>query len=251
MDVSQNISTLALANVRIVLMQTKHPGNIGAAARAMKTMGLSQLYLVAPEEFPSSKATAMSSNADDVLANAVVVNNLEQALMGCGLVIGTSARQRKLPWPLIEPRACAELVMQHAATQTVALVFGREDKGLLNDELARCHYHVCIPANPDYSSLNLAAAVQILSYELRLASQAMPLQAKLDSNEFALASAEYVSQFYQHLQLTLQKLAFLDDSNTHRVMNRLRRLFNRSRLERKELNILRGILASVEKHLSS
>lgn len=238
-----------LANIRIVLIGTKHPGNIGAAARAMKTMGLRQLYLVNPQEFPSGKATAMSSNADDVLAEAVVVDNLDHALAGCGLVIGTSARQRKLPWPLLEPRECAKLMAQHSASQTVALLFGREDTGLLNEELDRCHYHVTIPANPEYSSLNLAAAVQVLSYEIRLACiEQAPAIEPID-DEFALASSEYVEKFYHHLEDVLFRIQFLDQENAERVMRRLRRLFSRAVLERKELNILRGILTSVVKQL--
>lgn len=234
-----------LTNIRIVLIGTKHPGNIGAAARAMKTMGLRQLYLVKPAEFPSPKALAMSSNADDLLAEAIVVDSLEQALTGCGLVIGTSARQRKLPWPLLAPRECAELMTKHSMTQTVALIFGREDTGLLNEELDRCHYHVTIPANPEYSSLNLAAAVQVLSYELRVASLQEPLKPELFDDEFALASAEYIEQFYQHLEKLLHKIRFLDSQNAERIMRRLRRLFGRAMLERKELNILRGILVAI------
>ncbi|MDF2868375.1 MAG: tRNA ((32)/uridine(32)-2-O)-methyltransferase TrmJ [Gammaproteobacteria bacterium] len=238
-----------LTNIRIVLIGTKHPGNIGAAARAMKTMGLRQLYLVNPVEFPSSKAVAMSSNADDLLAEAIVVNNLEQALSGCSLVVGTSARQRKLPWPLLAPRECAELMIKHATTQTVALVFGREDTGLLNEELDRCHYHVTIPANPEYSSLNLAAAVQVLSYELRVASLNEPVNHEPLDDEFALASAEYIEKFYQHLEAVLYRIRFLDSQNAERIMRRLRRLFSRTVLERKELNILRGILVAVTKQL--
>jgi tRNA (cytidine32/uridine32-2'-O)-methyltransferase len=245
----QALAADCLSHIRIILIGTKHPGNIGAAARAMKTMGLRQLYLVDPAEFPSPKAVAMSSNADDVLAGAIVVDSLEQALVGCSLVVGTSARQRKLPWPLLAPRECAELMLKHSSSQTVALIFGREDTGLLNEELARCHYHVNIPANPDYSSLNLAAAVQVLSYELRVASLQEATRLEPIADEFALASAEYIEQFYQHLEQVLHDIHFLDAHNAERVMRRLRRLFNRTVLERKELNILRGILAAITKQL--
>lgn len=237
-----------LANVRIVLIGTKHPGNIGAAARAMKTMGLEQLYLVNPKEFPSGKAVAMASNADDILAKAIVVNHLKEAIVGCGLIIGTSARERKLPWSLLEPRACAELIIKHSASQPVAVLFGREDTGLLNEELELCHYHLTIPSNPEYSSLNLAAAVQILAYELRLTSFMQPSSIEHTADEeFALASAEYIEQFYQHLEAVLFDLEFLDAANAPRIMRRLRRLFSRVKLERKELNILRGILAAIKK----
>jgi len=238
-----------LANIRIVLIGTKHPGNIGAVARAMKTMGLRQLYLVNPAEFPSNKAIAMSSNADDVLAQAIVVDSLDQALIDCSLVVGTSARQRKLPRPLLTPRPCAELMLKHASSQTVALLFGREDTGLLNEELDRCHYHVTIPANPEYSSLNIAAAVQVLCYEMRVASLTEPEFRIKQDDEFALASADYVEEFYQHLQQVLLKIQFLTPANAERVMRRLRRLFGRAVLERKELNILRGILSSISKRI--
>ena len=158
----------ALDAMRIVLVNTTHPGNIGAAARAMKNMGLSRLYLVAPKTYPAERALWRAANAADVLRRAIVVDTLEQAVADCGLVIGASARERRIPWPLLTPRECGDRCYGEAATHLVALVFGREDRGLTNDELHQCHYHVHIPANPDYSSLNLAAAVQVITYELRM-----------------------------------------------------------------------------------
>lgn len=159
-------------NIRVILVNTSHPGNIGGAARAIKNMGVERLYLVAPLEFPADRALWRAASAVDVLDNAVVVATLDEALAGCGLVVGTSARERSIPWPLLDPRQCGERVWRESAAHEVALVFGREDRGLTNDELHKCHYHVHIPASETYSSLNLAAAVQILAYEVRMAALA-------------------------------------------------------------------------------
>lgn len=159
-----------LHNIRVVLVNTSHPGNIGGAARAMKNMGLSRLYLVDPEDFPSGEANARASGANDVLDAAIVVDTLEEALTGCSLVLGTSARDRRIPWPLLDPRECATTSLaQVEQGGEVALVFGREYAGLTNEELQRCHYHVHIPSDPAFGSLNLAAAVQVLVYEVRMA----------------------------------------------------------------------------------
>lgn len=236
-----------LANIRIVLVNTSHPGNIGAAARAMKTMGLSTLYLVAPKIFPHDKAREMASNALDVLETAIVVPTLEQAIADCGLVIGTSARPRAIPWPTLSPRACAEKAMSVASLQTVALIFGREQSGLTNEELHQCHFHVQIPSNPDYNSLNLAAAVQVLTYELRVASLQDPSSLSWD---YAAATAQDVVGFYRHLEKVLVEIDFLNPKAPRQLMTRLRRLFNRARLDVMEVNILRGILGAVEKLFS-
>ena len=150
-------------NIRVVLVNTSHPGNIGGAARAMKNMGLSRLYLVAPKEYPADRAVWRAASALDVLDNAIVVETLDEAIGDCGMVVGTSARGRRIPWPLMHPRACGERVWQESAEHDVAIIFGREDRGLTNDELHKCTYHVHIPSNPEYSSLNLAAAVQVAS----------------------------------------------------------------------------------------
>jgi tRNA (cytidine32/uridine32-2'-O)-methyltransferase len=166
---SQPMSAQAFSNIRIVLVNTSHPGNIGGAARAMKNMGLERLYLVEPKEYPSDKAVWRSAGAVDVLENAVVVETLDEAIKGCGLVVGTSARERRIPWPLLNPRECGESVWTESEQHEVAVVFGREDRGLTNEELHKCNYHVHIPANPDYSSLNLATAVQVICYEIRMA----------------------------------------------------------------------------------
>ncbi|MER2097314.1 MAG: tRNA (cytosine(32)/uridine(32)-2'-O)-methyltransferase TrmJ [Pseudomonas qingdaonensis] len=244
-----------LPRIRVVLVNTSHPGNIGGAARAMKNMGLSRLVLVEPNDFPSREASARASGADDVLASAEVVATLEDALVGCTLVVGTSARDRRIPWPLLDPRECgAKVVEQAGEGAEVALVFGREHAGLTNDELQRCHYHVHIPSNPDFSSLNLAAAVQVLAYEVRMAWLAADGQAsKVEKVEVAsvrsaeLATMDEMELFYQHLESALVDIGFLDPTKPKHLMPRLRRLYGRSAVSRSEISILRGILTETQK----
>jgi tRNA (cytidine32/uridine32-2'-O)-methyltransferase len=232
-----------------VLVNTSHPGNIGSAARAMKTMGLSQLVLVNPITAPDGKSIALAAGAGDVLANAKTVSTLAEAVADCGLVIGTSARSRTLSWPMLEPRGCGEKMISEVSKYPVALVFGRENNGLSNEELQQCHFHVCIPANPDYSSLNLAAAVQTLCYEVRMAylnlSRGQYPENHPEDTEYPLS--EDLEGFYSHLEQTLIKTNFIIAKHPGMVMAKLRRLYNRSRPETQELNILRGILASVDK----
>ncbi|MFC7001085.1 tRNA (cytosine(32)/uridine(32)-2'-O)-methyltransferase TrmJ [Pseudobowmanella zhangzhouensis] len=232
-----------LDRIRIILVNTSHTGNIGSTARAMKTMGLSSLYLVDPVSAPDGQASALAAGAYDVLAKATIVPTLADAIADCGLVIGTSARSRTLSWPMIEPRECGLKLVAEASQYPVALVFGRENSGLSNEELQQCHFHVCIPANPEYSSLNLAAAVQTLCYEIRMASLA-----DLPSEEIGdYPLAEDLERFYTHLEQTLTKTNFIVKNHPGMVMTKLRRLFNRARPEAQELNILRGILASIDK----
>ncbi|NVK55640.1 MAG: tRNA (cytosine(32)/uridine(32)-2'-O)-methyltransferase TrmJ [Alteromonadaceae bacterium] len=233
-----------LENIRIVLVNTSHTGNIGSTARAMKTMGLSNLYLVDPVSEPDGKSSALAAGAGDVLANAKIVSRLEEAVAGCGLVVGTSARSRTLSWPMLEPRGCGEKLIKEVGNYPVALVFGRENNGLTNEELQQCHFHVCIPANPDYSSLNLAAAVQTLCYEIRMAYLN---QDAIETEESEYPLNDDIERFYVHLESTLSKVQFINPSHPGIVMTRLRRLFNRARPESQELNILRGILASIDK----
>jgi TrmH family RNA methyltransferase len=239
--------TNLLNNVRIVLVETSHPGNIGAAARAMKNMGLDRLYLVRPKVFPHADATARASGADDVLANAVQYDVLADALKGCILVFASSARQRSLSWPQLSPRECASEIVAQDPDAEVALVFGREQSGLSNAELDLCHFLVSIPSNPDYSSLNLAASVQILCYELFLAVTTHSLP--VSSDDERIAEVQLVEQFYAHLQQTLTALEFLNPSNPKHLMRRLRRLYNRVRLTVKEVNILRGILTAIQRKI--
>lgn len=227
--------------VRIVLVETTHPGNVGAAARAMKNMGLSRLYLVRPQRYPSAEATARAAGADDLLARAVLCDDLDQALAGCELIFGASARSRKITWPQLDPRQAAARI---AAAGETAVVFGREHAGLTNEELDRCNYLLTIPADPAFSSLNVAAAVQVVSYELRMAELAdKPAPA---SAAEPLASAEQRERFYAHLEQVLLSLEFLDPTNPKHLMRRLRRLFNRVELDQNEVHILRGILTAVE-----
>ena len=244
-----------LQNIRVVLVNTSHPGNIGGAARAMKNMGLSRLVLVQPMDFPAADASARASGADDVLSNAIVVDSLKQALVGCSMAIGTSARERSIPWPLLDPRECASKTVERAAAgDEIALVFGREHAGLTNDELQRCHFHVHIPSNPDFSSLNLAAAVQVLSYEVRMAWLAAQGEAggeqKQDvaaSRNCELATLDEMELFYDHLEKTLVDIGFLDPEKPRHLMPRLRRLYGRSEVDGTEMSILRGILTETQK----
>ncbi|WP_207905911.1 tRNA (cytosine(32)/uridine(32)-2'-O)-methyltransferase TrmJ [Aestuariirhabdus litorea] len=237
-------------NILVVLVNSSHPGNIGSAARAMKTMGLSQLCLVAPDQFPHEYATSRAAGADDLLDNARVVDTLDEAIADCALVVGTSARGRKIPWPLLNPRECAERVLPESRRHKVALVFGREERGLTNDELARCHYHVHIPSMPDYSSLNLGAAVQVLSYELRMAQLAAQ-DALSVPNEWdaEYATAAELEGYYGHLEEVLRQIGFIDPANPGQVMTRLRRLYSRQRLDKIEVNILRGVLSETQRSL--
>ena len=233
-----------LENIRIVLVNTSHTGNIGSTARAMKTMGLSQLVLVDPISPPDGKSSALAAGAGDVLANAKIVSTLEEAIADCGLVIGTSARTRTNALPSMLPRECAAKLVQEGQNYTVALVFGRENNGLSNEELQQCHFHTYIPANPEYSSLNLAAAVQTLCYEIRMAH--------LNIDNLPPSAQEYpltadLERFYTHLEQTLFKTGFIVKNHPGKVMEKLRRLFNRARPESLELNILRGILSSIDK----
>ncbi len=238
-----------MQNLRIVLVETSHPGNIGAAARAMKTMGLSKLTLVRPKTFPCAEATARASGADDVLSQAVVCESLQEAIRDCGFVMGTSARLRRLPWPLVGPRECGELLFQKAGNGTeVALVFGREKFGLSNDELDLCHSAVCIPTNPDYSSLNLASAVQVLSYEIRMASGDTELvsDAGNTDKQTPTATSEQLEQLNRHLQDAMIAVGFLNPENPRQLPRRIKRLLAKAGLDHKEVQILRGFLAAVD-----
>jgi len=230
-------------NIRIVLVRTSHPGNIGAVARAMRTMGLQQLVLVAPKCFPHAKATARASGAIDVLERALVVESLTEAIRDCHLVIGTSARNRNLAWPQLWPESCAKTLVNESQRGISALVFGPERVGLDNVELALCHYQATIPTMDDFASLNLAAAVQVFAYELRkLTIQPITFPATVAED---YASGQEMEGFYQHLEQVLLTLQFLKEKNPGRLMLRLRRLFSRTRLEKTEINILRGILKAV------
>ena len=238
-----------LANIRIVLINTQHPGNIGATARAMKNMGLSQLYLVEPQNFPADKAVWRAGHATAVLAQATVVNTLDEAIAGCGLVLGTSARDRSIPWLLHTAKEAGEHTVREATSHPVAVLFGREDRGLTNEELQRCHAHLHIPANPVYSALNIATAVQVVCYEIRQAAliqQELPAKPEWAEWDIAPASVEELEYFVEHLEQTLVDLGFHKRENPRQTMTRLRRLYSRIRPDQMELSILRGILTGTQ-----
>ncbi|WP_417658800.1 tRNA (cytosine(32)/uridine(32)-2'-O)-methyltransferase TrmJ [Pseudidiomarina sp.] len=232
-------------NIRIVLVNTSHTGNIGSVARAMKTMGLNDLYLVDPVQAPDSHASALAAGATDVLHQAKIVKTLPEAIQDCGLVVGTSARNRTLDWPLLGPRETAAKVLAEAPNYPVAMVFGRESSGLTNEELQQCTHHVHIPSNPEYSSLNLAMAVQTLAYEVRM--QFLEADAKPPVSDVDYPLAGDLERFYQHLEDTLGETGFIIKNHPGQVMAKLRRMFSRARPESAELNILRGILTSIDK----
>lgn len=239
-------------SIRIVLVNTTHPGNIGGVARAMKNMNFDELHLVAPKKFPHVNADARASGATDLLENAVVHETLEEAIADCQIVVGTSARGRHIPWPVVDPRELASIVGPLSAEKKVAVVFGREDRGLTNEELHLCHYHVHIPSNPDFSSLNLAAAVQVITYELRMA------ELYADQNEevkpqwgtdwdIDLADSADLERLFAHMEETLVDIDFLDPENPRQLMPRLRRLYLRALPDKVEVNVLRGILTATQK----
>lgn len=233
----------ALSRLRVVLVAPQHPGNIGAAARAMKVMGLTELALVTPQRFPAAEATARSSGADDVLASAQVHETLQGAITDCVLAIGTSARARHTAWPLLNARDAAQAAVSQALPgQKVALVFGRERSGLTNEELDHCRIHLRIPTNPDYASLNLAAAVQVVSYEVRMAAGASVPVVPIEQ-PVAVADMEGL---YEHWTEVLTASGYYDPDEPKLLMRRLRRLFNRAAPDRTELNILRGALRSLD-----
>lgn len=233
-------------NIRIVLVGTTHPGNIGATARAMKNMGLSDLALVAPKIYPSEEASARAAGASDILEQARVYPDLDGALADRQMVIGASARLRTITWPQLDPKECAEKVAASPEVKT-AILFGRERTGLSNGELERCHYLLHIPCNPEFSSLNVAAAVQVVAYELFQATQ-RPSPSSPDEASEVLANGEEMESFHGHLLQTLHDIGFLHErKSSPALIRRLRRIFNRSGLEKTDIHILRGIFAAIQK----
>jgi tRNA (cytidine32/uridine32-2'-O)-methyltransferase len=237
-----------LNSVKVVLVGTTHPGNIGATARAMKNMGILDLALVEPKEFPSDVATFRSKAAKDILEKASVHISLEEAISECELVVGTSARGRTVPWPVLNPREAAEEMHKSSLNGKVAIVFGREDRGLTNEELGLCNFHVHIPSDPEYSSLNLSQAVQILAYEIRLSY----LQDRHVNEEYwdvELANNEQTERLINHMDELMQEVDFYDVENPRKLLVRVRRFFKRSKIDVMEANIFRGLFATIQKKL--
>ncbi|MCB6182523.1 RNA methyltransferase [Leeia sp. TBRC 13508] len=235
---------LPLNRIRVVLSHTSHPGNIGATARAMKNMGLSKLYLVNPKHFPDEEATTRASGAADVLENAIVVDSLAKALEGTVVAAALTSRRRELGPELMDARRCAAHLCDLAQTEEVALVFGNETNGLSIEEVSLCNLLVTIPTNPVYSSLNLAQAVQVLTYECRMAINTS-VENVVERHQ--LATHEEIELFYQHLEQSLIEVGFLNPANPKRLMPRLRRLFGRKQLEKEEVDILRGMIKVMQK----
>ena len=237
---------LLLSRLRVVLSRPSHPGNIGAAARAMKTMGLAELALVEPRYFPDPDATAMAAGAADLLERARVHQSLEAALADCTLAVGFSARGRDLSHPSVALREAAASILDSAALGRVALVFGNETSGLSNEELLRCQRLVSIPANPAYGSLNLAAAVQVACYELASSARAHAAPA---GGSGTAATGDDLRGLFEHLERSVIESGYVDTAKPGRFMERMRRLFARTALEREEVKLLRGMLAAFEKRM--
>jgi len=244
-----------LDRIRIVMVNPSHAGNVGSAARAMKTMGLSGLWLVDPLDYPNGKEEAMAAGATDVLAAARIVKTLDDAVAGCGLVLGASARQRRIPWPHVDAEKGAGLALAQAANTDIAILFGREKSGLSNEELQRCHVHMEIPGNPEYPVLNVASAIQVVCYELRrqwLAAGHMPadnapqMPVELVRWDDIPASADQLEKFFVHCEQTLLEIGFFEADTPKKLMARVRRLFMRARPDERELRMLRGILSSAQ-----
>lgn len=230
--------------IRIVMVDTTHPGNIGAAARAMKTMGQQRLFLVNPKIFPSAEVTARAAGADDLLTRANVCSTLADAVRGCVLVVATTARDRRISWPVSGPGECVRQVVTAAQSGDVAIVFGRESSGLNNRELELCNLVLKIPTNPDFSSLNIASAIQIVCYEIM---QYCNTGAAIDpANESPLATSDQMNRFFEHLATCSKNIGFIDPEKPRNSMRRLKRLFNRARLDQDEVNMLRGFLSACE-----
>ncbi len=245
---TQQTNSPLFENIRIVLVNTSHPGNIGATARAMKNMGLSRLYLVEPRDFPSLEAIRRSVNAVDVLENAVVVDDLSQAISDCVWVAGASSQLRTIEWPILEPRECVQQSLAYLEQGEIAIVFGRESNGLSNDEMEQCNVLLTIPTNPDYNSLNLAAAVQVVCYEFRLALSTEKTT-KTRGNKYRedeLANSAQLEGLYQHFFDALEHLDFFGSSNPEVLMRRMKGLFSRAGTTQREVAIFRGICAAIQ-----
>lgn len=243
---SEEIYTM-IEKIRIVLCETSHPGNIGAVARAMKNMGLKKLVLVNPEKFPCAVATERAAGADDILQHTEVFTSLHEAVKDCELILGTSARMREIPWPKLTPKQCAEKVLKHSNSDKVAIVFGTERSGLTNEELSLCNFHLYIPANPQYEALNLSQAVQIICYEIyqHYVEKEQQQYVLLNNDAPVPASLDDVIGVFEHLEQALRAVEFIDPKPTRILMLRLKRLLLKARLDREDVNILRGVCKAI------
>ena len=238
-------------SIKIVLVGTTHPGNIGAAARAIKTMGLKNLELVCPKEFPSDEAIYRSKAAKDILENASVHETLFESVKGCEIVIGTSARNRKVPWPVLNPKNASKEINEAVKNSSkVAIVFGREDRGLTNEELGLCNLHVHIPTAEEYSSLNLAQAVQIITYEIRMEFIGTENLENNQDWDVDLATSEQTERLIDHMDELMKEVAFYDTENPRKLLMRVRRFFKRSGIDVMEANIFRGLFSAIQKRLN-
>ena len=249
-----------LSHVRIVMVNTTLPANIGSALRAMKTMGLCKLVLVSPKTYPHPDIDALAAGATDLIEQIEIVETLEDAIKDCHIVFGTSARSRTIPWPLLDARPAAQKSMKAVLQeqQEIAVIFGREDRGLTNEELALANFHVTIPVNTEYGVLNVAQAIQIICYEMRMAATEL-MEHQVDDKatmkvteddamewDEPLVTHEQMEQFYPHIQKMLEEIEFLDPKNPRLLPLRLRRLFGRIQLDRMEYHLLRGIFSRVQ-----
>ena len=253
MDMTDKKDLLQLIkkNINFILVGTSHPGNIGAAARAMKNMGIKQMGLVAPKDFPHEEAFFRAKAATDVLEEAVVHKSLNEAISEIKLVIGTSARNRKVPWPIVSPREAAEEIVSFtkASKDKIAVVFGREDRGLTNDELGLCNLHVHIPSSEEYPSLNLSQAIQIIAYEIRLKALSNEGMLKKQEWDVPLAKNAEIERLIEHFNELMQDIEFYKTDNPRQLLTRVRRFFKRSKLDHIEANIFRGVFAAIQKKL--
>tara|TARA_Y100000996_G_scaffold214630_1_gene168465 strand:+ start:2083 stop:2841 length:759 start_codon:yes stop_codon:yes gene_type:complete len=237
-------------SIKIVLVGTTHPGNIGAAARAIKTMGLRHLDLVCPKEFPSEQAIYRSKAAKDILENARIYQSLLESVKDCEMVIGTSARNRKVPWPVLDPKNASKEINSNVRNNSkVAIVFGREDRGLTNEELGICNLHVHIPTNEDYTSLNLAQAVQIMTYEVRMSFIGEDNIESDQEWDVDIATSDQTERLIEHMDELMQDVEFYDIENPRKLLMRVRRFFKRSGIDVMEANIFRGLFSTIQKKL--
>jgi len=238
-------------SIKIVLVGTTHPGNIGAAARAIKTMGLKHLDLVSPKEFPSDEAIYRSKAAKDILDEASIYESLLESVKDCEIVIGTSARNRKVPWPVLDPKCASKEINSKVRKNTkVAIVFGREDRGLTNDELGLCNLHVHIPTNEEYTSLNLAQAVQIMTYEIRMSFRDLDNKDNDQEWDVDLATSDQTERLIDHMDELMKEVEFYDTENPRKLLLRVRRFFKRSDIDVMEANIFRGLFSTIQKKLN-